>query len=376
MQQEILTMSNEQQYLPAITGELIESLGLVATDLPAIQELADKIQIGAPATIADFGQNASTNSITLADELLTQVRSSDLDGAGDKLNEVVSIARKLNAGPLTNRRSKLPFIGQFIDKIMLKTADMAGKLDTAKNQINTLMAELETTQQGLSARNNVLDQMFGVVKQEHYNLGLYIAAGKIKLQEMQEVAASLQATAGNDQAKVQELADLHDMISKLDKRCGDLGALRQSALQSLPMIRMVQTNNQMLVDKYHTIKAVTVPAWQRQLSLRIALNEQQNAVALSKSIDDTTNQLLLDNAKLLRDNSINTAKANQRLVIDVDTLASVQSTLIDTVQEVQNIQRQGIENRKKAEKQIEDLRNGLIANMKGGRPLAHKDVVQ
>ena len=375
MQQEILTMSNQQQFLPALTGELISSLGLSDTDLPAIQELADKIQIGYPATIADFGQNASASSVSLADELLTQVRSSDLDNAGDKLNQVVSIARKVNAGPLSDRRSKVPFIGPFIDKLMLKAADAAGKLDTAKAQIDALMSELDTTQLGLSTRNKVLEEMFKEVKQEHYNLGLYIAAGRVKIQEMQDVAASLQANAGSDQAKVQELADLNDMISKLDKRCGDLVALRHSALQSLPMIRMVQTNNQMLVDKYHTIKAVTVPAWQRQLSLRIALNEQQNAVALSKSIDDTTNQMLLDNAKLLRDNSINTAKSNQRLVIDVDTLTSVQNTLIETVQEVQTIQRQGIESRKAAEKQIESLRNGLIANMKGGKPLAHKDAV-
>lgn len=375
MQQEILTMSNQQQFLPALTGELISSLGLSDDDLPAIQQLADKIQIGFPATIADFGQNASASSVTLADELLTQVRSSDLDNAGDKLNQVVSIARKVNAGPLSNRRSKVPFIGPFIDKLRLKAADAAGKLDTAKAQIDALMSELDTTQLGLSTRNNVLEEMFKEVKQEHYNLGLYIAAGRVKIQEMQDVAASLQANAGSDQAKVQELADLNDMISKLDKRCGDLVALRHSALQSLPMIRMVQTNNQMLVDKYHTIKAVTVPAWQRQLSLRIALNEQQNAVALSKSIDDTTNQVLLDNAKLLRDNSINTAKSNQRLVIDVGTLASVQATLIETVQEVQTIQRQGIESRKAAEKQIESLRNGLIANMKGGKPLAHKDAV-
>lgn len=375
MQQEILTMSNQQQFLPALTGELISSLGLSDDDVPAIQALADKIQIGYPATIADFGQNASASSVTLADELLTQVRSSDLDNAGDKLNQVVSIARKVNAGPLSDRRSKVPFIGPLIDKLMLKAADAAGKLDTAKAQIDALMSELDTTQIGLSTRNKVLEEMFKEVKQEHYNLGLYIAAGRVKIQEMQDVAASLQADAGSDQAKVQELADLNDMISKLDKRCGDLVALRHSALQSLPMIRMVQTNNQMLVDKYHTIKAVTVPAWQRQLSLRIALNEQQNAVALSKSIDDTTNQMLLDNAKLLRDNSINTAKSNQRLVIDVDTLTSVQNTLIETVQEVQTIQRQGIESRKAAEKQIEALRNGLIANMKGGKPLAHKDAV-
>lgn len=375
MQQEILTMSNQQQFLPALTGELISSLGLSDDDVPAIQALADKIQVGYPATITDFGQDASESSVTLADELLTQVRGNDLEQAGEKLNEVVSIARRINAGPLTNRRSKVPFIGQFIDKVMLKVADAAGNLDTAKNQINTLMSELDATQLGLSARNNMLDEMFGAVKQEHYNLGLYIAAGRVKLQEMQDLSASMHANIGNDPAKVQELADLNDMISKLDKRCTDLMALRHSALQTLPMIRMVQTNNQLLVDKYHTIKVVTVPAWQRQLSLRIALNEQQNAVALSKSIDDTTNQLLLDNAKLLHDNSINTAKANQRLAIDVETLASVQATLIDTVSEVQVIRRQGIEKNKAAEKQFEVLRNGLIANMKGGQPLAHKDAV-
>lgn len=375
MQQEILTMNDQQQFMPAFTGELISSLGLSDADLPAIQELADKIQIGAPATIADFGQNASASSVTLADELLTQVRSSDLDNAGDKLNEVVSIARRVNAGPLSNRRSKVPLIGQFIDKLMLKAADAVGKLDTAKEQINTLMSELDTTQLGLVARNNLLGEMYEEVKQEHHNLGLYIAAGRVKLQEMQEVAASKQANSGNDQAKVQELADLNDMISKLDKRCADLMALRHSALQSLPMIRMVQNNNQMLVDKYHTIKAVTIPSWQRQLSLRISLNEQQNAVALTKLLDDTNNRLLLDNAKLLRSNSIETAKANQRMVIEVDTLTTVQNTLIETVQEMHNIQRQGIENRKAAEKQIEGLRNGLIANMKGGKPLAHKDAV-
>lgn len=363
MQQHIMTHTANP--LPAVlTDAMMTSLGLSNTDLPAIQELASRIQVSSPSSVAEFGQEASMHSVTLADDLLMQVRSSDLDGAGEKLNEVVSIARSINLGPLSDRRSRLPFIGQYIDKLRLKAANVVGNLDTAKNQITTLLSEVETTQNGLSDRNAVLEDMFSVVKEEHHNLGLHIAAGRLKLAELQSISDEMQQYALTDPTKAQEFSDINATISKLDKRVGDLSALQHSALQSLPMIRMVQSNNQMLVDKFHTIKSITVPAWQRQLALRIALNEQQNAAALTKSIDDTTNYLLLENAKLLKENSIQTARSNQRLVIDVETLESVQAILISAVSDVKKIQLEGIELRKNAELQIEKLRVGLVTSMK------------
>src|SRR5690606_39451352 len=84
------------------------------------------------------------------------------------------------------------------------------------------------------------------------------------------------------------------------------------AMQSLPTIRMIQANNQALIDKFHTIREITVPAWKRQFMLAITLNEQQNAVQLATHIDDTTNDLLKRNADLLHRNSVETARANQR----------------------------------------------------------------
>lgn len=73
-------------------------------------------------------------------------------------------------------------------------------------------------------------------------------------------------------------------------------------MQTLPMIRMIQANNQMLVDKFHTIREITVPAWKRQFMLALSLNEQRNAVDLATTIDDTTNDLLRRNAALLHRN--------------------------------------------------------------------------
>ena len=115
----------------------------------------------------------------------------------------------------------------------------------------------------------------------------------------------------------------------------------------------------MLVDKFYAIKNITLPAWKNQISLAISLQEQQNSVQLAKAIDDTTNDLLRRNAELLHQNSVDTAKANQRSVIDVETLEHVQNTLIKTVNDVIQIQKEGMQKRAEATVRLRALQDNL-----------------
>ncbi|MEF9993025.1 MAG: toxic anion resistance protein, partial [Acinetobacter sp.] len=147
--------------------------------------------------------------------------------------------------------------------------------------------------------------------------------------------------------------------NNLEKRVSDLQVLQQSAMQTLPMIRIIQSNNLMLVDKFYAIKNITLPAWKNQISLAISLQEQQNSVQLAKAIDDTTNELLRRNAELLHQNSVDTAKANQRSVIDVETLEHVQNTLINTVNDVIQIQKEGMQKRAEATLRLRALQDNL-----------------
>ena len=356
-------MKNELQIANAAHFDLsqtnLQDLGLKESDVGEIQQVAQRIQPSNPATVSEFGRDVSEHTSAYADSLLDQVRSSDLDEAGTKLTEVVNVARSLNIGALSAKRSRLPVIGPVIDKFRLRKANFVGKFDTTREQIEGLLGEVLTTQNNIKARNLGLEDMFGSVCQEHRLLGIHIAAGRVRLGELASDAHALRGSTGNDPAKVQELADLDAMIANLDKRVGDLVALQHSAMQSLPTIRLIQANNQMLVDKFHTIREITVPAWKRQFMLALTLNEQENAVALATKIDDTTNDLLKRNAALLYRNSVETAKANQRLVIDVDTLQNVHGSLIKTVEDVIVIQREGVQKRKQAEKQIQTMRSDL-----------------
>lgn len=343
-------------------GEL-RKLGLTAADQAEISQVAMRIQPENPLTVSEFGRDVGEHTSRYADSLLDQVRNRDLDVAGEKLSAVVHVAKRMNLGVLSDKRSRLPIVGPLVDRIRLRSGRIMGEFDSTRQQIDSLVREVEATQSGIRERNAGLEDMHVGVREEHRLLGIHVAAGKMRLAEIRAHLVQLREGGQGDIQAAHEIADLETVATNLEKRINDLMVLQHSALQSLPMIRLIQSNNQMLADKFHTVREITVPAWKRQFMLKLTLNEQRNAVELADTIDNTTNDLLKRNAALLHRNSVETAKANQRLVIDVDTLREVQTTLIKSVEDVIRIHHEGIQSFRQAEAQIESMRSDLQAKL-------------
>lgn len=343
-------------------GEL-RKLGLTAADQAEISQVAMRIQPENPLTVSEFGRDVGEHTSRYADSLLDQVRNRDLDVAGEKLSAVVHVAKRMNLGVLSDKRSRLPVVGPLVDRIRLRSGRIMGEFDSTRQQIDSLVREVEATQSGIRERNAGLEDMHVGVREEHRLLGIHVAAGKMRLAEVRAQLVQLREGGQGDIQAAHEVADLETVATNLEKRINDLMVLQHSALQSLPMIRLIQSNNQMLADKFHTVREITVPAWKRQFMLKLTLNEQRNAVELADTIDNTTNDLLKRNAALLHRNSVETAKANQRLVIDVDTLREVQTTLIKSVEDVIRIHHEGIQSFRQAEAQIESMLSDLQAKL-------------
>lgn len=347
----------------AVDEAELQKLGLSIADQAEISQVALRIQPDNPLTIAEFGRDVGEHTSRYADSLLDQVRNRDLDVAGEKLSAVVTVAKRMNLGVLSDKRSRLPIIGRLVDRMRVRAGSIMGEFDTTREQIDSLVREVEITQSGIRERNAGLEEMHAGVREEHRLLGIHIAAGRLRLAQ---IRAKIDLVREGEPVGIQaahEIADLEAVATNLEKRVNDLMVLQHSALQSLPMIRLIQSNNQMLADKFHTVREITVPAWKRQFMLKLTLNEQRNAVELADTIDNTTNDLLKRNAELLHRNSVETAKANQRLVIDVDTLREVQTTLIKSVEDVIRIHHEGIQNFRQAEAQIESMRGDLKAKL-------------
>ncbi len=334
------------------------SNGLTEFEMAQARGLADELALGNLQTIHSFGRELGTHTAAEVDVLLAQVKGKDLDVMGSKLGQIVSAAQTLNLHALSNTRSRIPLIGTYIDKLRLKKNDFVRQFQDVGTQVGTLVTEVEGMQKGLGDRVISLEAAFVSVKEEHGLLGIHVYAGEMALTGLKERIAQ-----PRDDMPGQELQDLIASVAALDKRVADLRMLQHSALQQLPMIRMVQTNNRMLIEKFHTIKVLTVPAWKRQFMLAVALNEQRNAVQLANTIDDATNEFLRENARLLKDNTVSTAQANQRMVIDIETLQEVHDSLLSTVQEVIRINQEGAQQRVTASQQLETMRQSLAKQL-------------
>ena len=336
----------------------LKELGLQPHDFAEVMDAHKELAEISTTVVAEYGKNIANKTSTYTDELLALVQNKDLDATGQKLNQVVQVAQQLNTSSILNKSKSSGFFGGLLSKFKSAKQSFDQHFNTTKEQIDALVKEIESSQSGLKARVGTLDKMFDAVQEEYKQLGVYIAAGQLKQQDIQQQIATL-TNQEQDQQTTQQIYDLNHLANNLEKRVSDLQVLQQSAMQTLPMIRIIQSNNLMLVDKFYAIKNITLPAWKNQISLAISLQEQKNSVQLAKAIDDTTNDLLRRNAELLHQNSVDTAKANQRSVIDVETLEHVQNTLIKTVNDVIQIQKEGMQKRAEATTRLRALQESL-----------------
>lgn len=338
----------------------LNDFGLKPEDFSDVVKATNELSNLSTEVVSEFGKNINQNTSKYADELLVLVQSKDVDVAGNQLNEVLSSAQSINMGNLVERPKshRLPVIGGLLAKFSKSKQEFSNRFNTVRDHIDGLVTEIEKNQNGLKKRINMLDSMYVEVGEVYRQLGIHAVSGQMVLTTLDEEIENAKAVA-NDPLSVQRVSDLNQIRQNLEKRIHDLKILQQSALQTMPMIRIIQSNNTALVEKFYTVKSITLPAWKNQISLAISLQEQKNSVALANSIDDATNDLLRRNADLLHQNSVDTARANQRAVIDIETLEHVQNKLIATVTDVIQIHKEGKQNRIDASNKIKALQSNL-----------------
>lgn len=340
----------------------LKNYGISEQDYAQVVQIHQLLDDDNALSVAEYGKDIRQSTAQHTDHLLNVVKAKDLDETGKKLNEILTLAKQVNAENVINGEQKGGLFSGLFAKLKQTKQNMQQQFQTVQQQLEALLHEVELSQKGLKQRVDLLEQMHQDVQAEHHRLGLYIVAGQLKQQQIQTHIQQLslqQNQEPNNQPLVQQIYERNQQANHLEKRLHDLHTLQQSALQTLPMIRLIQSNNLMLIDKFYAIKNITFPAWKNQMSLALSLNEQQKSVQLAQQIDDATNDLLKRNADLLYQNSVSTAQANQRSAIDVSTLEYVQNQLFNTVNDVMQIQKQGMQQREQATQQLYGLQQQL-----------------
>jgi uncharacterized protein YaaN involved in tellurite resistance len=310
-----------------------------------------------------LGVDASKQVTTYSETLLDHVRSKDLEGVGSQLNDIVVLAQDINVQGIINyKESKIPIIGSLINKLSPSKQRLIGKYESVSTQIGKLVKEVAVTAKSLQLRTENLDKIFESNTKEYFSLEESILLGKVKLAELDYHLSVLYRGDITDSLQAQKIQDVKDLIETLDKRVTDLNVMQTIAIQTVPMIRMIQNNNTALISKFQNLQEMTIPTWKKQFVLAISLMEQQKAVELTEKIDLATNSLLISNAQLLKQNTIRTTQALNRQVVDFQTLQTVQTTLIETVKELEQIRINSVKMRKEYSEKIVNMRIELISH--------------
>jgi uncharacterized protein YaaN involved in tellurite resistance len=323
-------------------------------------QLAKQIDPTNHQTMITYGAPAQAKLHSFSNTMLEHVKKKDTGQIGEIIGDLMRKLQDVNPEELKSNKPTL--IGRMFGKISGSVQEVLSKYQKTGAQIDRISVKLDGSKNVLMSDIVMLEKLYENNKEYFQALNVYIAAGELKLDELNQVTIPEMrkvAEQTNDQMKFQEVNDMVQFADRLDKRVHDLKLSREITIQSAPQIRLIQNTNQALVEKIQSSIMTAIPLWKNQVAIALTLIRQRNAVEAQKQVSKTTNELLLKNAEMLKTNTIETAKENERGLIDIETLKKTQENLLSTLEETLRIQEEGRMKRRLAEEELATMEIGL-----------------
>lgn len=325
-----------------------------------VEEIKSSINVGDSQEIIQFGVGAQSKISGFADTILSQIRAKDAGYAGDVLTELMLRVKEIDVGSLSDGSfvSKIPLIGGLIDS----AKRFAARYEKLSVEIEKIVDELAKARMELLKDVTLFDNLYEKNLEYLAELDLFIIAGELKLKDVRETLLpelKAKADASNDPVDAQRYQDAVQMANRFEKKLHDLKLSRMVSIQTSPQIRLIQNNNQVLVEKIQSSILNTIPLWKNQIIIAIGIFKQKKALELQREVTDTTNELLAKNAEMLKDSTIKVARESERGIVELETLKKVNNDLISTIEETIKIQQEGSQKRRQAETELIQLENDL-----------------
>ena len=191
---------------------------------------------------------------------------------------------------------------------------------------------------------------------------MYIIAGKQKLKKVRETELAELIKKAQESGKAEDAQAANDMAAlcdRFEKKLHDLELTRMISVQMSPQIRLVQNNDTLMAEKIQTTLTSTLPLWKSQMVLALGLEHSNQAMKAQKEVTDMTNELLKKNAETLHMGTVGVAKESERGIVELETLQQTNNMLIQTLDEVIQIQKEGRERRRAAEAELGKIEGQL-----------------
>ena len=328
----------------------------------AIEEFNNKIDVSDAAQVLQFGSAAQNKISEFSDSILENVKTKNTGEVGDLLADLVSQIKSFDndiSGSDKGLAKIFSNAKRQLDKIIAKY----NKID---NNIDAIENGLEKDKLQMLKDITIFDTMYEKNLDYFKEISLYIIAGERKLEELRTVELpklQAQAEASGEQMDAQKVADMENTINRFEKKIYDLKTTRLISIQMAPQIRLLQNNEAELVEKIQSSITNTIPLWKNQIVLALGINNAKKALKNEQAVSKLTNEMLKKNSETLKQGSIDIAEESEKAIIDIETLQKTNQDLIETIDTVIEIHKNGRIKRQEAEKELETLEKELKQKM-------------
>lgn len=301
--------------------------------------------------IMNFGVEASNNLNDFSTTILQEVKVKDVPEIGTLVQDLMDNINSID--PESLLKSKPSFF-----KRMFHVEDVQGfikKYDNVEAVILDIKSKMQSAQMQIEKDIVMLDTFIEQNLKYINDLDSYILAGTLKKKDAElEIEKLKNEINPEDTLAVQELNRYQNALERLDKKIYNLKLLRETAVQNIPQIVLIQQGDCVAVDNIQSSIDSAIPLWESQIVIAITLARQKNVVDLQSNVVKTINEMIRNNSELVKSNALSIARQMESGMIDVDVLKKSSQNLIETLDGIKKIRIEGEKQRDEALRVLTD----------------------
>ena len=328
----------------------------------AIDEFVEKIDVFDSTQVLQFGASSQAKISEFSDSVLEDVRTKNTGAVGDLLANLVAEIKSFDGDVGKEPKG----LGKLFTNAKKEIDKILAKYTKIEKNIDVIEKDLEKDKILMLKDIALFDTMYEKNLTYFKEISLYIIAGEKKLEELREkVLPELKKKAeeSGEQIDVQKVNDMENTINRFEKKIYDLKTTRIISIQMAPQIRLLQNNEAELVEKIQSSITNTIPLWKNQMVLALGISNAKSALKNQQAVSNLTNEMLKKNSETLKQGSIDIAKESERAIIDIETLKKTNADIIETLDSVIEIHKNGRIQRQQAEEELKQIEKELKKKM-------------
>ncbi len=320
-----------------------------------VDALVSTIEVDNLESIVSFGAQTAEEISKASDIVLNSMNMSQLDDSSEMLNTLAKIMDKFDIEEIKDNPG---LFEKLFGNLKKKLEKILAKYHTMGEEVDKIYVQLKQYESEIKQSNRKLDEMFDANVNYYHDLVKYILAGEQGCRELEQYIAKRQADmdATGDHSIQFELQSLQQALMMLEQRTQDLRTAENVAMQSIPMIKTMEFSNMNLVRKINSAFIITLPVFKQALAQAVMLKRQRIQAEAMSALDEKTNEMLIRNASNTVEASKLTAQLASGSSIKVETLETTWRTIMNGINETQQIQQNARKKRVEDQARLERIK--------------------